>query len=470
MVRPLKIGIGIARRSIRTTRMVAEKRLLKSELGLRVLSSWDANPRRKNSFINTLHRLFRFADNQSVASGRNRADRVVLAIGTVGAGGSERQVVNTALALAAHGRFHPIVVCSNLGDKASVFYRNLLEEGGVELVDLKKIDVGSLSQDYAGYVNACRAELARPRLDISDDVIRLLVVLLQVQPRIVHSFLDNINIKAGVAAVLAKVPRIILSLRSVAPINFPLHTAFMRPGYQALLTRPEVKLCCNSQAGAADYRRWLGNSSLPIRIVHNGIDFRQFAARAGTNAQERAKYGIPNDALVLGSVMRLTEEKQPLLWAKVVVEISRQLPDIHFVLVGDGPLKNDVLQYVSNARIKSRVHVLGHIRDIPSVLHCLDLFLLTSRLEGLPNVLIEAQAMGIPVVTTPAGGAIETLDHGRTGLVAPDQTVIGVAQTCMQILNDSEFRGRLSKAAPEFVRDKFSIERMLNHTLELYTE
>jgi glycosyltransferase involved in cell wall biosynthesis len=425
--------------------------------------------RRQVWFVKTLETLFEFSDRASPGSVGGRPPSVVLAIGTVGPGGSERQVVNTALALAAEGQFRPIVVCTNLGGGASDFYRTVLEKAGVELVDLKKIDFSNLPVEHAQFVDACRTALDNQAFHISDDVMRLLAVLLKEQPSVLHSFLDDTNIKAGVAGVLARISRIALSLRSVAPNNFPLLTPFMQPGYEALLARPEIVFCCNSKAGAADYRLWLGKPNLPIKILENGIDFSQFV-RTGTNAADRAKYGIPNDALVLGSVMRLTEEKQPMLWAKVVVEISRQIPDMHFVLVGDGPFKNDVLNFVLGSRFGSRMHFLGHSKEIPSVLNCLDLFLLTSRLEGLPNVLIEAQAMGVPVVTTPAGGAIETLDHGRTGLVAPDQTVIGVAQTCMQILNNSEFRERLSNAAPQFVRDKFSIEWMLNQTLELYTE
>ena len=167
--------------------------------------------------------------------------------------------------------------------------------------------------------------------------------------------------------------------------------------------------------------------------------------------------------------MRLTEEKQPLLWARVVVEISRRMPDIHFVLVGDGPMWDEVAAFIANSRIAVRVQMLGHIKDIPAVLSCFDLLVLTSRLEGSPNVLIEAQAMGVPVVTTPAGGAPETLDNGRTGLVAPDYTVQGIMQACLRILTDDEFRTQLSQAGPDYVRNKFSVQRMLKQTLELYT-
>lgn len=426
--------------------------------------------RKEVSFNKTLEKLFQFSEQIDLASLARRSQSVVLAIGTVGPGGSERQVVNTALALSADGRFRPIVVCTNLDRGTPEFYRPVLESAAIELVDLKNINVGEVSMEHAPFVDACRIALANSKFDISNDTIKLLAFLLKEKPRVVHSFLDDTNIKAGVASVLARVPRTILSLRSVAPVNFSLHADFMRPGYEALLTRPGIHLCCNSNAGATDYRLWLNKLNLPIKIVENGIDFQQFVPLADGTEGDRPKYGIPRDVLVLGSIMRLTEEKQPMLWARVATEISRQMPDVHFVLVGDGPMKDQVMQFVSNARIASRVHFLGHIKDIPSVLRCFDLLLLTSRLEGLPNVLIEAQAVGVPVVTTPAGGAVETLDHGRTGLVAASQSTLDVADACMRILGDRQFRYQLSKAAPGFVREKFSLDRMLRKTLELYDD
>ena len=142
----------------------------------------------------------------------------------------------------------------------------------------------------------------------------------------------------------------------------------------------------------------------------------------------------------------------------------------HFVLVGDGALKNEVLEIVSNGLISKRVHMLGSAEDIPTILRCFDLFLLTSRLEGLPNVLIEAQAAGVPVVTTPAGGAVEALDGGHTGLIAPDHSAESVAATCLQLLNNAEMRRRMSRAASDFARRTFSLERMLQETLRLYAE
>jgi glycosyltransferase involved in cell wall biosynthesis len=141
---------------------------------------------------------------------------------------------------------------------------------------------------------------------------------------------------------------------------------------------------------------------------------------------------------------------------------------VHFALAGIGPLKDSVEKIITGAGIKNRVHLLGQIRDIAPVMHSFDVFLLTSRLEGLPNVLIEAQAVGLPIVTTPAGGAAETLDPGRTGLVTDDHSLASITRACLLLIDDADLRARFAKAAPQFAREKFSIDRMLKRTLALY--
>jgi glycosyltransferase involved in cell wall biosynthesis len=419
-------------------------------------------------YARRLRRLLRSAKAIPMDAGP-RSDTVILAIGSLGPGGSERQIVNTALMLKRDRRFRPLVVCARLHDEASFFYNDMLKRAGVEVVNLQMVN----PSDEGGHPDSrvialCKSEADSLDYDMPDDLLRWLILLLQERPKIVHAFLDENNIKVGLAAALARVPRIVLSARSVAPDNFQLLRGYMRPGYQVLLSRRDVVFCNNSSAGARDYRRWLRNQSLRIEVLRNGIDFGAFAPRDGVDLRVRQRFGIPPRALVLGSVMRLSEEKQPELWARIVIEISRRRADVCFVLIGNGPLRPQVELLIANAGIASRVYDLGQTPEVPTVLRCLDMLLLTSRREGLPNVLIEAQAVGVPVVTTPAGGAAETLDPGVTGLVAPDLSVRAVANTCITLLENCAMRTRMGCAAPQFVRKNFSLERMIEETKRLY--
>src|SRR5208337_3386457 len=97
---------------------------------------------------------------------------------------------------------------------------------------------------------------------------------------------------------------------------------------------------------------------LKIQIVHNVVDFSAFSMRSGIDAAARKSFNIPSEGLLLVSVMRLSVEKQPLLWASAVIEIARRRQDVNFVLVGDGPLRQQVEQAITEAGCKSRVHLI----------------------------------------------------------------------------------------------------------------
>ena len=394
---------------------------------------------------------------------------VILAIGSLSPGGSERQVVNTALMLKRIGGFCPLVVCMRPNEASAVHYRSILDRAGVEVIELPKIrPLEGANAAGRRLLALCEKKCQRLGYDFTADVLGFVTVFLIRKPRVVHGFLDEINIKASIAAILTQVPKIVMSARSMAPINFMLHQNYMRPAYRVLTRHRELVFCNNSQAGAADYQRWLKVRNLKMRVVRNGIDFELFPSRSSIDHTMRANLGIPADVMVLGSVMRLSEEKQPTLWARVVIEISLRRVDVDFVLVGDGPLRDAVERLITSAGIENRVHLIPGTGDVAGVLRALDVFLLTSRLEGLPNVLIEAQAVGVPVVTTPAGGAAETLHPGVSGLIAPDQSVLGVANACLTLLDDHSLRSRMSTAAAEFVRDRFSLDRMIEETLRVY--
>ncbi len=439
------------------------------EVGARWNRTIENSPRLLN-FLFALHlrHLFRSA-NRIPANLDARTDVVLLVVGSLAPGGSERQVVNTALMLKAAGHMRPVVVCARLGVPRGGFYRPLLESAGIEVVDLYGPGLDSVDHENRELLELCKSEGAKLRFEIAEDLIRYLAYFLKTKPKIVHAFLDENNIKAGVAAVLARVPRIVFGVRSLAPDNYKyLHRNYMRPGYRVLLRRSETAVSSNSRAGARDYRRWLRMPALKIHVVSNGIDFDAFAVRDGVDSSARQRLGLPLEAKIILSVMRLSEEKQPILWARAVIEISRRRPDVYFVLIGDGPMRPEVETALQLASVMDRVRLVLQTPEVPAYMRASDLFLLTSRIEGLPNTLIEAQAVGVPVVTTPAGGAAETLSEGKTGLVAPGQSPTAVANACLAILDDDRLCEHMGKTAPEFVRQKFSLEQMLQNTLRLY--
>jgi glycosyltransferase involved in cell wall biosynthesis len=276
---------------------------------------------------------------------------------------------------------------------------------------------------------------------------------------------------AVVAALLAGVPRVILCCRSVRPDNPRRRLRrFMKEAYQAVLEHPSVVMSNNSRAGADDYAEWLGIDPERVEVVYNGIDFDRLDRNAKPEETEQARreLGIPDDAPVLGGVYRMSEEKRPLLWLDVAAAVARENPDVHFVICGDGPMRDEMAKHAANLGIGDRVHMPGAQSNIGSWFKMMDVVMLTSRHEGLPNVLLEAQSLGVPVVAPDVGGMSEVVEQGVTGWTIRNADADKLAERVLFCLSDREWRATAVDRAPRFVRERFGIQTMLRRNLEVY--
>lgn len=390
---------------------------------------------------------------------------VLLVSGTLGPGGSERQTVLTVLGLARRGLQSVRLAVCYLRSEYERFYQHKLEAAGMPVIEFNR----NVSKDDSENLRELLRAVSLLPAELHDvaDYARTLAAQ---RPQLVHLWLDEVNIKGGLAAVANRVPRIVLSGRNLPPNNFYLYQPYMREGYRWLLRQPGVTLINNSAAGAQAYERWLGLPKGSIRVVHNGFDFdeRLLATCREGRAEYRERHGIPLKAPLVGTVIRLSEEKRPLLWAEIAAQVRRLNPDAHFLMVGDGPLRPDLEARAALPNLAGRLHVVGLEKQPLAAMGAMDLFLLSSRGEGLPNVLIEAQALGVPVVTTPVGGAPETLDHKRTGWVLKNDNPIAAAAVITRLLADTQWLAQAGLAGRDFVHSRFGLERMLDETLAVY--
>lgn len=389
---------------------------------------------------------------------------ILVVSGTLSFGGSERQTVLTVLGL-THRKLHPVrLAVVYLRTEAQRFYLHKLEAAGTPVLEVKASQLEYTNETYA-WMQAVQKLPA-----MIHDVASYARIFAEQKPQIVHLWLDEVNIKGGLAAVVTGVPRIIMSGRNLSPDNYLLYQPYMREAYRWLLQQPGVTLINNSAAGARAYEQWLALTQGSIQVVHNGFDFDQdlLARCRERRTIYRERHGIPRSALVVGAVIRLNEEKRPLLWAKIAARIGKALPEAHFLVVGDGPLRKELETRATLPDLAGRLHLVGLEKQALEAIAAMDLFLLSSRGEGLPNVLIESQSLGVPVVTTSVGGAPEALDHGHSGWVlSSDKPEIAAAQI-VRLLQDKSWLRAASKAGPEFVKNNFGLDRMLVETLHIY--
>ena len=297
---------------------------------------------------------------------------------------------------------------------------------------------------------------------------------MKMEPDVVHAWQDQTNITASIAALMAGVPGIVLFARSQRPDRKTMmhirNRPYLKKAYGAILKHPNVLLCLNSGAGSKSYAEWLGRKEKEFPIIHNGVDFKSISD-ASANADLSKiirKLKITKKATIVGSVFRFVKEKQPHIWVEAMQKVIEKHPHVHGVIVGDGGLKTATQELIDKKGLGKRIHLVGQTREVAAWLERFDLFLLTSMVEGLPNVLIEAQAFGVPVVSTNAGGSADTFIEGKTGKLCETHNSEDVASTILSCLEDEEWMIQAAKGSSIHGRKTFGTEPMISRLMELY--
>jgi len=400
-----------------------------------------------------------------------RRPLLIALIGTLGPGGAERQLVNSLLGLRARYAIDIEVVAMALEQESRDFFVGALENAGIPVSCVDRRTGLEIPADVPPDEAQRLRQAVRTHLHADlDHVSAYTSLFLSRRPDIVHLWLDDVNTKAGLAAALAGVPRIVLGMRNVNPSHFVFYQPYMRAAYRTLLCLPHVAALNNSETGALDYARWLDVAPGRITVLRNGLCVDgAAAAQALANAGAyRARLNIPVSAPVLGGVMRLSPEKRPLLWVDVAETVAARRPESHFLLVGDGVQRPLVDARIDASRFADRFHRVAHEPRPYDSLSAMSVLFLSSVLEGSPNVLIEAQALGVPVVTMPAGGAIEAVDDGRTGWVVHDDSVAAAAERIVHVMTHPRELTAAAATAPDWVRTRFSLDRMVIETAVAY--
>jgi len=204
-----------------------------------------------------------------------------------------------------------------------------------------------------------------------------------------------------------------------------------------------------------------------IHLVHSGVPSMPIPAGARQKLTEKMK--LPKDAILIGDIADLVDHKGHRFLIDAIPEVIDQFPQAMFLLVGDGELRSELTRQAYRRQITEKnLRFLGNQKDIPLILGALDLFVMTSHLEGLNTSIIDAQLAGIPVVATRAGGIPELVIHNETGLLARNRDSHDIAEKLIQILRDADLRNRLKGTARKQATDRFTNDAMVEGTIQAY--
>jgi glycosyltransferase involved in cell wall biosynthesis len=204
-------------------------------------------------------------------------------------------------------------------------------------------------------------------------------------------------------------------------------------------------------------------------VVENGIDTREFTRTLGT-AEAKARLGTPPGRLVVGAVGRLSAEKG---FDRLIRAFDRLLAaglDAELWVAGDGDQRPDLQALIDTLRLGDRVRLLGYRADTMSLYQAMDVFALSSLREGLPNVVLEAMALEVPVIATRIAGVPRLIRDGENGLLAAPGSVDELADGLARLLTDPALRHRICRAARRAVEACYTFEVRMEKVRAIYDD
>lgn len=394
-------------------------------------------------------------------------DPVAVCTHSLSPGGAERQWVYLAQALANAGYDVSVVVYHPLlGERGH--YLPVLEKSGIRVIAASDVSVIDQIQVCARMPGAS-ALLTSNLVPERGKVMRLAAAFAKISPKVVFTQLDEPNIVAGFAAHLAGVPRIVASFRNYNPTNFPyINKDWYLAAYRLLSKSNRVLFSGNHRDANLDYAKWIGIAPERVTCIPNVIEPEMFPTP--TNEQltrVRVELELQADTPILLGAFRFSAEKDPLAFIEVCARVVKHVPNLRVLLVGVGPMQPLMEKRIAERALNRHVSFLGRRSDMNVLLTLASVFLLTSLKEGMPNVLMEAQFMGTPVVATRAGGTPDTVIDGETASLRAVGDIDGLAAACVSLLRESGLAQRMGTAGQQHAMSAFSEALLVERYLDL---
>lgn len=207
-----------------------------------------------------------------------------------------------------------------------------------------------------------------------------------------------------------------------------------------------------------------------VKVIYNGIDLGSFVSGHGNiRRQHKKKLGLnPND-LVVGVIANLREIKGINYFIQSAALVIRELRDVKFIIVGDGPLRQELELLSGHLGVRHHIIFTGSCSNVLPYLLTFDIGVLPSLSEGFSNAILEYMAVGIPVIATNVGGNKEQVINGQTGILVPPREPKAMADAIISILSDDKLRERMGKKGRALCEEKFSIGKMVSKLEAFYS-
>jgi glycosyltransferase involved in cell wall biosynthesis len=221
---------------------------------------------------------------------------------------------------------------------------------------------------------------------------------------------------------------------------------------------------------ASSIRRHKSGLNKPMQVILNGVNVDHFVPGLFDGREVRRALQIPNDSFVIGTIAVFRFQKRLDLWMEIAKEILNDLPNAHFIIVGDGPLKSLLIQKRKELGLEERIHFAGLQTEVRPYIAAFDIYMMSSIFEGLPIALLETMSSGCPVITTDAGGVKEVITQEVNGLLCDVDEPERLKDFAIQLANSAEKRKKLAAEGRRRIEQSFSMHTMVMQLERLYEE
>jgi glycosyltransferase involved in cell wall biosynthesis len=362
--------------------------------------------------------------------------RIAYVIGELGTGGAEYQLYELVRGL-DRTRFAPTVVVLSTGG----YWAGPLRALGVPVVELASR--GSLDVARLRELRRCLAGLA---------------------PHVLHTILWSGNAYGRLAALGLGIPVVVAAERNV------IRRAAWQRALERALDVVTDRYLVNSAAIVDELADRGGLRRAKMQVIHNGIDLAALPPFDPDRARARAALGFAGARRLVAQIGRLEAQKDYPTYLAAAARVAARVPDVDFLVVGEGRLRASLEAEAVGLGLADRVRFTGVRRDVPALLAGVDICVLTSLHEGLPNIVMEAMASGAVAVATDVGGARELVVPGETGVVVPVARPDLVAEATCGLLADPAGARRMALAARRRIEAHFTVDAMVRATTAVYEE
>lgn len=299
-------------------------------------------------------------------------------------------------------------------------------------------------------------------------LLRLVRTLGGLRPDLIQSHGARSNFYAAVAGRLVGTRVVLLTVHNSLydyPVSGNRRNIYLT--FNRISCRLADKILCVADSLAGDLTERSGVDREKITIIHNGVDLERFSPARISGVpirQELSLEGTP----VIAIIGRMTEQKGHTFFLRALGLLRNSFPGIRGFIVGDGPLREELERQACLLGVRESCAFLGVRQDIPEILAAVNVVTVPSLSEGFPYVVLEAMAMARPVVASRVSGLPEVIEDGVNGMLVPPRDPAALATAIKFLLTNPSEARRMGQQARALVQERFSLERMVKATQDLY--